>query len=91
MNWRSGETFNVLTNVVYEKYDEFRGDPVSWSEYLKGLGIARSAGLPAYRIKSHKGSVYIECPWSVGNSPIGIAIHIDLAEKIVVLGTMPTS
>ena len=94
MKWEAEELGN-LTSVVHEKYySEFWGLLPKWIEYLASLGVAR--GTTAARRSSGAPRVWIECPWSVQNSPIGnpnakmyLYFPANLAEKIVVLGFMP--
>lgn len=92
MDWKSHETFNALIEAVYKKYnEEFWGEAEAWSSYLRDLEIVRS-----HKRRSPTPVVYIECPWSVHNSPVGsihgkiyLYIPMELAEKIVMLGAMP--
>jgi hypothetical protein len=95
MDWNP-DTFRVLTDLVNDRYDsDFRHSVKSWIEHLESLGIKRLYGSAAFQRKAAQNTVWIECPYSLHNSPIGISskahihIPIDLAEKIVVLGSMP--
>jgi hypothetical protein len=90
------DTLKVLTNLVDDRYDsEFRHSLESWLEHLEAMGIERLYGSAVFQQRAAQKTVWIECPYSIRNSPIGstrkahIHIPIDLAEKIVVLGSMP--
>lgn len=100
MNWTS-DLLGRLTDAVSTKYDDhFWNCLPAWREYLNESGIE---WIPEPNVRSHirkKGTgetfVWIECPWSVHNSPIGningkvsLLIPAKLAEKIVTLGEMP--
>lgn len=95
MKWEV-EALNSLAMIVYLKYNtQFWGRLEEWKGYLSSVGIERRP----WRLPRSGGPVrvFIECPWSVGNSVPGqvytkwnLYIPEDLAEKIVVLGAMPS-
>lgn len=86
------KTLNVLTKIIYDKYNSrFWNCLPEWKEYVASLNILWDTKKP-----KPKDSVFIECPWSVHNSPIGningkayLSIPNDLANKILLFGVMP--
>lgn len=96
MTWEY-ESINSLTKTVYLRYNTcYWGDAERWASYLCSVGIRRSPGRLRPTMRLSEPHLFIECPYSVHNSVVGsglkhyLLIPEDVAEKILLLGAMPS-
>lgn len=96
MTW-DAHSLRLLSDLVDRKFDEeFRENLSGWKTYLDSHEIIRKPWTFHKKRSSENPYVWIECPWSIHNSTPGavytkseLYFPMELAEKIVVLGTMP--